>query len=242
MRYSWVVFTSRSPGKAIGDASFTLAGWGDDERIEYLLATNPERCQSVIVRLGNAQDRWAVSDTPRLWRFVLDEMAEHEAIRSVDDALWRRIERVFPKKIIAAWPRNSAWPFWYRTATMPKASRELLRDRSAETLKLGWSLRAVTLLAADYLARWLETSQPGATLLAARNSLLANVKAALLRAITPRETSRLVFPRDVVAKTAQQIAGSPRRLRDSGNSVGGRFSAPALGRKRAARLEHRLDS
>jgi uncharacterized protein YjbI with pentapeptide repeats len=68
-----------------------LAAWGDDERIEYLLAAHPDRCASVISRLREAEDRHILAGTPELCRPVLDQMAADESITSSLEALRREL-------------------------------------------------------------------------------------------------------------------------------------------------------
>ncbi len=72
----WVVYTSR-------DASFPtalatnlkLAPWGEDEWIEYLLASDRRHCSSVMARLARAKPETAMlGGNPELWGLVLDRM------------------------------------------------------------------------------------------------------------------------------------------------------------------------
>jgi uncharacterized protein YjbI with pentapeptide repeats len=88
-----IVYASRErwPGKLL--AAFEMAPWGEDEWIEYLLATHRERCGSVVKRLRAAPDRDAFPGLPELWRVVLDELAADEAITGVREALRRFVAR-----------------------------------------------------------------------------------------------------------------------------------------------------
>ena len=76
---------------------FQLAGWDEDDGIEYLLAAHPAQCRSVIARLGE-QARPMVGQSPLLWRIVLDEMADDPSVGTVNAALRRRLLSVFPKE------------------------------------------------------------------------------------------------------------------------------------------------
>jgi uncharacterized protein YjbI with pentapeptide repeats len=55
-------------------ATYHLAPWGDDELIEYLLATDKERCASVMARLKGTSDREIFEGIPEIWQVVLDRM------------------------------------------------------------------------------------------------------------------------------------------------------------------------
>lgn len=68
-------------------ARFSLAPWGTDEFIEYLLARFPNHCSSVIGRLSSASDRHLLNGRPELCSITLDRMAEDPTICSVSDAL-----------------------------------------------------------------------------------------------------------------------------------------------------------
>ncbi len=54
--------------------TLTLAPWGADEFIEYLLANHPVQCASVMQRLGHSDMNFA-GGSPCVWRHVLDAMA-----------------------------------------------------------------------------------------------------------------------------------------------------------------------
>jgi uncharacterized protein YjbI with pentapeptide repeats len=88
-----VVYASRNacPGPCL--ATYSMAPWGEDERIEYLLAVHRERCGSVVKRLRAAPDRDRLPPLPELWRTVLDEMAADEAVACVRHAVRRCVAR-----------------------------------------------------------------------------------------------------------------------------------------------------
>jgi uncharacterized protein YjbI with pentapeptide repeats len=92
-------------------ATFTLAPWGEDEQIEYLLASAREQCSSVMTRLRAAADRSWIGGSPELWRIVLDRMAADPTIVSMRDALRlelaprladNAVRRVFTRACLAA--------------------------------------------------------------------------------------------------------------------------------------------
>ena len=69
-------------------ATYRLASWGEDERIEYLLGGDRRRCASVMDRLKRGKADWDwLGGSPELWRVVLDRMAAEESIDSLRQAL-----------------------------------------------------------------------------------------------------------------------------------------------------------
>jgi uncharacterized protein YjbI with pentapeptide repeats len=72
-------------------ATFRMADWGEDEWIEYLLATARLQGASVMARLKRAADRDTIEGNPELWRIVLDRMAGDATILSVRGALRREL-------------------------------------------------------------------------------------------------------------------------------------------------------
>ncbi len=86
-------------------AVFSLAPWGREEAIRYLLPAHKERCGSVMRRLvsGNFP---SAADAPEIWRLVLDQLAKDECLldaeaalrqflaeRLKDDALWEQAQK-----------------------------------------------------------------------------------------------------------------------------------------------------
>lgn len=69
------------------DVEMQLSGWGDDERIEYLLKNHPSMCNSVMSRLQHSGSSWG-SRSPFLWRAVLDCMAQNPDVVSDKEAIW----------------------------------------------------------------------------------------------------------------------------------------------------------
>jgi uncharacterized protein YjbI with pentapeptide repeats len=77
-------------------ASYSLAGWHEDEWLEYLMAVHPRACASVLARLQIAPDRAAYPPLPGLWRIVLDEMATDDEVCCVRQALHRYFHHEMP--------------------------------------------------------------------------------------------------------------------------------------------------
>jgi energy-coupling factor transporter ATP-binding protein EcfA2 len=77
-------------------ASYPLAGWNEDEWLEYLLAVHPAACANVLARLRAAPDRPCCPPLPALWVIVLDQMAADGAVRGVRDALRRFVQNEVP--------------------------------------------------------------------------------------------------------------------------------------------------
>jgi uncharacterized protein YjbI with pentapeptide repeats/energy-coupling factor transporter ATP-binding protein EcfA2 len=75
--------------------NYRLAPWGEDDLVEYLLATHKDRCGSVIGRLRAAADRGLPGGNPRLWAIVLQRMAADESLLSVRDSLRSHLNEQF---------------------------------------------------------------------------------------------------------------------------------------------------
>jgi uncharacterized protein YjbI with pentapeptide repeats/energy-coupling factor transporter ATP-binding protein EcfA2 len=84
-----VVFASLGGAAVIADQRFQMAPWGEDERIEYLLAAHAEKCASVIGRLHASEDGPDLGGNPELWRLVLDQMAADASLVDAREALRR---------------------------------------------------------------------------------------------------------------------------------------------------------
>ena len=68
-----------------------LAPWGRDELMEYLLATHPDQCGSVLQRLADSPHFVRLHGLPELCRIVLDRMADDEQLTSPFDALRQEV-------------------------------------------------------------------------------------------------------------------------------------------------------
>jgi uncharacterized protein YjbI with pentapeptide repeats len=69
-----------------------LAPWSRDELIEYLLATHPKECASVLSRLTRSDER-QFGGVPELWRVALDELAGNPSLAGPVDAVVGYIQR-----------------------------------------------------------------------------------------------------------------------------------------------------
>jgi uncharacterized protein YjbI with pentapeptide repeats len=82
-----IVVTSDHRRAGHCQAWFELVPWGDDELIEYLVATRRDRCAAVMKRVTACDSRASLSGLPGLWRVVLDRMADDDSIPDVTAAL-----------------------------------------------------------------------------------------------------------------------------------------------------------
>jgi uncharacterized protein YjbI with pentapeptide repeats len=86
----WVALTALDSSPTFPGlvTNLRLAPWREDEWIEYLLASAPQSCASVMGRLANAKDDAARFDgIPELWQVVLDHMADDPSISGPVGAL-----------------------------------------------------------------------------------------------------------------------------------------------------------
>ncbi|HUE15155.1 MAG TPA: pentapeptide repeat-containing protein [Planctomycetaceae bacterium] len=72
--------------------TLTLAPWSRDELIEYLLATHPKECASVLSRLTRAEEQ-QFRGVPELWRVALDELAGDPSLGGPVDAVIGYLQR-----------------------------------------------------------------------------------------------------------------------------------------------------
>lgn len=79
-----LVYAAPEPFPGGHAATLELAPWGQDEQIEYMLATHPKDCASV---LGRAQDGELLQGSPELWAAVLDSLAADPDLPDVRAAL-----------------------------------------------------------------------------------------------------------------------------------------------------------
>jgi uncharacterized protein YjbI with pentapeptide repeats len=73
-----------------------MAGWGQDELIEYLLATHRDRCASVMRRIHHDPRTASLKGNPNLWSQVLELLAVDEGLPDLKAALIRVIQIQFP--------------------------------------------------------------------------------------------------------------------------------------------------
>ena len=95
-RDSLHVITSKQRGDWPVLAALEMAGWTDDDLIEYLAATHRQRVSSVMRRVANSPDREFFDGIPELWRIVLDVLAADDGQKEILDALHWHIGLAFP--------------------------------------------------------------------------------------------------------------------------------------------------
>jgi uncharacterized protein YjbI with pentapeptide repeats/energy-coupling factor transporter ATP-binding protein EcfA2 len=86
-----VVYAADTPAARKHLATFILAPWGEDERIEYLLGRAGGKCGSVMARLKATDDDSLAEGNPELWRVVLDRMIADDSIAGVRQGLRREL-------------------------------------------------------------------------------------------------------------------------------------------------------
>src|SRR5439155_4006051 len=75
-----------------------LAAWGDDDLIEYLVATNRAQCGWVMSRVRADDNRDCLRGSPQLWRIVLDEMIVDETLPDPAAALRKYLATHLPSQ------------------------------------------------------------------------------------------------------------------------------------------------
>lgn len=170
-----------------------LASWGRDEWIEYLLAGQRSRCNSVMARLLAAKDCRFLEGNPALWHLVLDELAANESICSATEALRRVVERRYAASDVSSALRRFA------LAAAAPLEDELDREtRALAQLRIERPL--IRLLALE----------PVQTILAA-GALVSHVEAG------DASHLRRALPYPLVREAARAVQGFPslqRKLRD----------------------------
>ena len=83
-----------SAGQAI---FYSLASWGQDDVIEYLLSAHSDRCASVMARLKCPMIVAFLKGIPELWIVVLDRMACDDSIGDVRAAIRGELSAWFEK-------------------------------------------------------------------------------------------------------------------------------------------------
>jgi hypothetical protein len=89
----FVIFAgNETPADHARQLIIKLAPWGRDELIEYLLATHPKECASVVSRLTRAEEQ-QFRGVPELWRVALDELAGNASLGGPIEAVIGYIQR-----------------------------------------------------------------------------------------------------------------------------------------------------
>jgi uncharacterized protein YjbI with pentapeptide repeats len=156
-----VVYAADSAIGARHLATLPLAPWGEDEWIEYLLATARPQCGSVVARLKAASDRASLEGNPELWRIVLDRMAGNRALVSIRAALSQELDTRLADRDLRRLAEDTALAC--ATGDNPEANEQLglfaQRCRDAMLPRLLRHSAMSLLLAAQRIARDLATSQ-----------------------------------------------------------------------------------
>lgn len=84
-----IVFFSVAAKLDYRHADFEMFPWGDDDLIEYLVATHRAQCHSVMFKVKSFSQHLCLGGSPELWRMVLDTMASDPSIPDVGSALRR---------------------------------------------------------------------------------------------------------------------------------------------------------
>ncbi len=105
------------------DRAYALSPWGDDERIEYLLAWHKDRCASVMTRLKACTDCGVAQGSPELWRIVLDQMAGNESLHDVRSSLRAFLE----SKLSDPGTKRVVYDFCLSVQTDPSSADQLLK-------------------------------------------------------------------------------------------------------------------
>jgi uncharacterized protein YjbI with pentapeptide repeats/energy-coupling factor transporter ATP-binding protein EcfA2 len=86
-----VVYTAQTEKQKSHLANYRLAGWNNDDLIEYLLAVHRPQCAAVMARIRD-DDHELLGNVPELWRAVLDRLAEDTTLPDARRALHRHLE------------------------------------------------------------------------------------------------------------------------------------------------------
>jgi uncharacterized protein YjbI with pentapeptide repeats len=183
-----VIFTSSASNGQIADVWLRLAPWGDDDRIEYLIAAHRKQCPSVMTRLGG--DCGVLQGTPELWRMVLDGLAVDESAGDWRAVLWRLLE----PKLVEDDPRRLA----YDHCRSALCGGDVVEETTARELSmLGCDTELLRLL-----------RHRAVRLLLASRDLVETLAAGVEPAWLPIST----LPRDLLREAGGAIGNSPAAL------------------------------
>ena len=87
------VFACRNAADALkrNAECWTIAPWGLDEALEYLLCSHRSACESLVPKLHRHASGGLLPQRPVLWRLLLDLMAHDESIATIQDGIDRII-------------------------------------------------------------------------------------------------------------------------------------------------------
>jgi uncharacterized protein YjbI with pentapeptide repeats len=137
-----VVYTSHVPADPGRLVLLKMSPWGTDDLIEYLLATHPGRCRSVMDRVNrNPRGFSDLRGLPELWHIALDEMAADDAVLDFESAFHRHLSRslLTPEDWDAAgqWCLATIAPWgrtWVHNSVSDPHVGRLIRHRNIATL------------------------------------------------------------------------------------------------------------
>ena len=89
---AWDLTVYTAPSFTHGSVKLKLARWSRDDCIDYLLATAPDRCKSVMGRLMVSEDLWLASGSPRVLARTLDVMIEQDDVTTIEAAILTHFE------------------------------------------------------------------------------------------------------------------------------------------------------
>jgi uncharacterized protein YjbI with pentapeptide repeats len=162
------------PGKLVvgcGDAGsapkramlvYQLSSWTDDEIIESLLATSPDRCQSVMQRCNASPDKQFLLGNPDLTRHLVDLLAVDDALPTIEDALRRLLDIRIPvgqQRDLASYWCLAIMQGDARLGAVYRISLEKIGHFPA-MLRLLTQAPVVLMLAADRVANELRADEP----------------------------------------------------------------------------------
>jgi uncharacterized protein YjbI with pentapeptide repeats len=148
-----VVYTTGRSMHQVADVSFALCGWGEDEWIEYLLATHSDRCQSVLVRIRGQGESQLLGGNPELSRIVLDSLAANESLTGVRAAMhaevakWRwqlggeKIARDYALERLKGTPDSDFRHVKWQELGVDRRRLRLMRHRPMQIILAAASLR-----------------------------------------------------------------------------------------------------
>ncbi len=90
-----VVYSTRIPFRG-GELNCELVPWCDDDLIEYLLSTHPDRCSAVMARFMEDRNRSLLSGQPELCSLVAEQLAASDPIDDIRTALRRALAAQMP--------------------------------------------------------------------------------------------------------------------------------------------------
>ncbi len=159
-----------------------LVPWGQDERIEYLLAVHHDQCASVMRRIrADSQWRW-LKGVVGLWCVVLDRMAADETLCDVKSALRQELDAQLPTEVRPL-ARECAFAVLNDPAAVVMSAKRLLEsgqiDPPARALLRHEQVNL--LLAVEYLIEQLQGDSVGGVLEKRLPELLVREAATFLR-------------------------------------------------------------